>query len=91
MSTPKPTPIQPSTITDVKTVTSFRTSIQDLTLFTSVTLRVELLNEQGGLIDLRYIVLSGDDYNNWNNDDSYIINKVAEKLGFVINPSESSA
>ena len=88
MSYPSDVPIEPSVITEVKTITNFRLSTQDLQLFTSVTFRVELLSDVGNLIDLKYVVISGDDYKNWNNDDQYIINKVAEKLGFVVKPSE---
>jgi hypothetical protein len=84
-------PIEPSVITEVKTITNFRLTTQDLVLFTSVTFRVELLNDTGNLLDLKYVVVSGDDYSNWNNDDTYIINKVAEKLGFVVKPSEPAA
>jgi hypothetical protein len=88
MSYPSNVPIEPSVITEVKTITDFKLSTQDLVLFTSVTFRVELLNNAGNLIDLKYVVISGDDYKNWNNDDQYIINKVAEKLGFILKPSD---
>jgi hypothetical protein len=53
-----------------------------------VTLRVELLGEEGNLISIQYVILSGDDYAGWNNDDNYIVNKVAEKLGLVRKPSD---
>lgn len=91
MSYPSDVPVEPSVITEVKTITNFRLSTQDLQLFTSVTFRVELLSDVGNLIDLKYVVISGDDYKNWNNDDNYIINKVAEKLGLILKPSEPSA
>jgi hypothetical protein len=84
-------PIEPSVITEVKTITSFKLSTQDLQLFSCVTFRVELLNSSSGLVDLKYVMIDGDDYKNWNNDDNYIINKVAEKLGLIIRPSEPSA
>ena len=88
MNYPSNVPIEPSVVTEVKTITNFKLSTQDLQLFTSVTFRCELLNDNGSLIDLKYVVIDGDDYKNWNNDDQYIINKVAEKLGFVIKPSD---
>ena len=83
--------IDPSTITDVKTITSFRVSINGLELFSSVSLRVELLGQEGGLLDIRYVVLTGDDYLNWKNDDNYIITTVAQKLGFVLAPTAPTA
>jgi hypothetical protein len=88
MSDVTPVPVEPSVITEVKTITSFKVSIQDLVLFYSVTLRCELLNAVGNLIDLRYIVLSGDDYTNWGNNDDYIVNTCAAKLGLVVKPAE---
>lgn len=78
------TSIQPKDCTETKVATSFRVEIQELTLFKSVNIRVELYNESQHLIALKYIQLEGDDYMNWNNDDSYIIQKVAEKLELVI-------
>ena len=79
--------INPSTITDVKTVSGFRVSISNLELFTSVSLRVELIGELGNLLDIRYVNITGDDYQKWNNDDQYIINTVAQRLGFVLAPT----
>jgi hypothetical protein len=76
--------IQPFDCTDVKTATSFRVEIQELTLFQSVNVRVELLNDNGHIVHIKYVLIDGDDYKNWNNDDRYIIQKVAEKLGIVI-------
>lgn len=78
------TVIEPKDYTETKVATGFRVNIQELILFKSVTVRVELLNELGNMIQLKYIVLEGDDYMNWNNDDSYILQKVAEKLEVVI-------
>ena len=83
-----PVPIEPSVITEVKTITSFKVHVSDLILFSSVTLRVEFFNEQGGMIDLKYTTLSGDDYKNWATDDSYVVTKVAERFGLIIKPPE---
>lgn len=78
------TSIQPFDCTDVKTATSFRVEIQELILFEHVNVRVELLNDNGHIVHIKYVLIDGDDYKNWNNDDSYIIQKVAEKLGLHI-------
>ena len=82
-------PVEPSVVTEVKTITNFRAIIQDLQLFTSVTLRVELFGDDSNLISIQYVTLSGDDYAGWNNDDNYIVDKVAEKLGLVRKPSDA--
>lgn len=36
------------------------------------------------LVDIKMIQIKGEDYTNWSNNDEYIINYVAEKMGFVI-------
>lgn len=79
-------PVEPSVITEVKTITNFRLSVQELELFLHVLVRAELLNADGNLVDVRYVLIDGDDYKNWNNDDQYLIDKVAQKLGLVVLP-----
>lgn len=79
--------IEPSTVTEVKTITNFKVNIYSLQLFQSVTIQVHLFGENDELISIQYVGLTGDDYNGWNNDDNYIINKVAEKLGLTIKSS----
>lgn len=76
-------PIQPYVVTEVKTITSFKINVEQLQLFKSITVRVELLNAEGSVIQLRYVVVDGDDYKNWSTDDNYLINKVAEKIGLT--------
>ncbi len=73
--------VQPFNITDVKTVTNFRIQVQDLELFHSVNVRVELLDVAGHIASVKYLLIDGQDYKNWNNDDLYIVQKGAEKFG----------
>jgi hypothetical protein len=44
------------------------------------------LNYQGVRVNSIMMSLSGDDYKNWGNDDSYIYTFVAQKLGLTLNP-----
>ena len=83
-------PVQPYVVTEVKTITSFKMYVLQLELFTSITVRAELLNAEGGVVQLRYVVVDGDDYKNWSNDDRYLIDKVAEKMGLAPLLSEST-
>ena len=78
--------IQPRSETETKTymVHRFHVDVDGLELFKSVSLRVELYDENDNLQAIRHITLSDGEYLAWNNDDSYIVNKVAEKLGFVL-------
>ena len=75
-------PIVPIDI--VKQMTSFRVDGLLMNLFVGVNITVSIFDNTDKLIDTRSVYLSGEDYSNWNNDDQYIVNKVAEKLGFTI-------
>jgi hypothetical protein len=72
--------IVPKTITDVKVIKHFKVNVSGLELFTSVTLDVELLDENYNCIKYKSFTLSGNDYLNWKNDDNYIIQKALEYL-----------
>jgi hypothetical protein len=76
--------IQPATITDVKTVTQFVTNVVSLDLFKSVTVAVTLMNEAGQTVANRSFVIEGAEYLAWNNDDQYLVDLVASKLGFTL-------
>ena len=76
----EPIEIIPYTITNVKIVKYFNVEIGAVELFTRVTIKILLFNEDKELIDLKYLVLSGQEYLDWTNDDTYIINKVKHFL-----------
>ena len=63
---------------------SFNIENIDLDLFNSAKIRVSLLGEKGNAVDVKYVVMAGEDYTNWGNDDQYVINFVASTLGFTI-------
>ena len=78
------TPIQPSPKITTKIITSYVVNVIRLELFTSVTVNAMLYGADGGFIEVKTLTLSGQDYIDWNNNDQYLVNKVAEILGFVI-------
>jgi hypothetical protein len=77
-------PIQPATITEVKNVRSFRVMVSSLELFTSVSVFVVLQDENGSQVGSRSFTFEGEEYLGWNNDDQYLVNKVAERMGFTL-------
>ena len=79
--------IQPKTVTTTQTITSFTVNCSNLTLFKSATFSVMLFDENNNLVSTDKVVLSEDEYLAWQNNDQYIINLVATKLGFVLVPS----
>ena len=42
------------------------------------------MDQNNNRIDCTFVTLEGEDYANWGNSDDYIINYVANKLGFTI-------
>lgn len=82
------TQIVPKDITTTKTISSFYVNVQSVELFKNVTLNVRTFDNNNNIIDVKYITLEGQDYLNWNNNDQYIIDKVAEILGFTLTTTE---
>lgn len=69
----------------VNLVTSFTIQINNVVLFNSASLIIFLYNnDSDNSIGRREINISGQDYLDWNNNDQYIINLVAKKLGFTL-------
>lgn len=74
--------INAATITETKTVTHFKVDVVNIELFKCVNLNVTLFGENGVWAGSRSFTLKGDEYMAWNNDDQYLIDVVAQKLGF---------
>lgn len=77
-------------ITTVK-ITSFKVDVIDLQLNISATFRVVLYGETylanteyKMVVGVENILLDGDDYKLWSNDDDFIIKYVAKKLGLTL-------
>ena len=81
--------IQQTQIQEVKTVASFKIHITGMELFKGVTVVATLFDENGNHVGNRMIEIKDQDYLAWNNDDQYIVDFVARKLGFVLASIES--
>jgi hypothetical protein len=77
-------PIPPATITETKTVKYFKIHVVNLDLFRSVSVAVTLFDEQGAGVGARTYTIEGDEYLGWNNNDQYLVDLVAQKLGFTL-------
>ena len=66
------------------TIYSFTLDRIEVELFNSARIRVNLMDQNNNRIDCTFVTLDGDDYKNWGNSDDYIINYVANKLGFTV-------
>lgn len=65
------------------TVNRFEIDSIDIRLFTSAVIRVNLFGLDGFRVSVRNVLIEGDDYANWGNDDQYIITFVMNSLGFT--------
>ena len=77
-------PITPFDQVTTKVICSFSVYVNNLVLNTSATLAVQLYDQTGMLVDVKLLEITGEDYTNWGNNDEYIINYVAQKMGFNI-------
>lgn len=66
------------------TIHSFTLDRIEVDLFNSARIRVNLMDQNNNRIDCTFVTLEGEDYANWGNSDDYIINYVANKLGFTV-------
>lgn len=59
--------------------------VTNLDLFKSVTVDVHFYNlDETSVIDVKRLKLEGTDYDNWSNDDSYIVTYVITKLDLSV-------
>lgn len=86
------TPIVPFTTTVTQVVTSFTVSCRTLTLFNSATFTVDSYDANNSLVSRQVVPITTEQYQEWNNNDSYIIDLMATTLGYVIvTPNPGSA
>jgi hypothetical protein len=68
------------------TISSIRVGCQTISLFENATFIVDLFNSDGARVDRQIITISNEEYLAWNNNDEYIMNLIATKLGFILQP-----
>lgn len=79
--------LAPVEIVTTNTVSGIKIRILRVEIFQSATLMVEILNQNGNAIKNEIIEINGDDYKNWSNDDNYLYDLTARKLGYSIVPT----
>jgi hypothetical protein len=67
------------TFVQTSVINNIQINILKIELFVGITLSVNLLSNNK-IIDSKIMNITGDEYNNWANDDTYIINLVLSKL-----------
>lgn len=78
--------VNDSNYVQTNVINNIKIKVSKLILFTSVSLCVNLLNNNT-LIDNKFYTLSGTDYTNWMNDDTYIVTYVLTQLNLTKVPT----
>ena len=64
----------------ITNITQYKISFSNLILNKSVTIQVNILDHTNTVINQFSFDLEGDEYNNWGNNDDYIINLIEKKI-----------
>ena len=78
------TNIVPSTQTTTSVVTSFSVNCVSLNLFNGATFSVNTFDVNNNLIKRQNLIMDQTTYNEWQSNDTFVINWVATQLNFVI-------
>jgi len=54
--------------------------ILELEIFKSVRIMVDFLDNENKIVDRRFYILEGEDYNNWGTDDNYVVEWIKQKI-----------
>ena len=72
------------TTTEIKEIASFDIQIVSMIIFVSVSLSITTYDENNVFSENVNMILIGDDYTNWGNDDNYLVNYVVTKLSLTL-------
>ena len=83
-----PTPLT----TVIPTIYSFNYNVNNFQLNSSITFNVILLDQNATPLQVSQVTLAGDDYQNWGNNDQYVITYICNSLGLTqFNPPSTSS
>ena len=76
--------VVPHDFTTSTTVTSFSIQNCSIQLFSGASVDAFMYDQNGKLYSMQRVVIDQEEYLQWNNDDTYIVDLVATKLGLVV-------
>jgi hypothetical protein len=76
--------VVPHDFTSSVTVTSFTIQNVAVQLFNGASLDAFMFDVNGNLYKVQRVIIDQEEYLQWNNDDSYIVDLVAIKLGLTL-------
>jgi hypothetical protein len=79
--------VVPHEFTSSTTVTSFTIQNCSVQIFKGAMIDVLMWNQNGTLYKFERVDIDQEEYLQWNNDDTYIVDLVATKLGLTVEPT----
>jgi hypothetical protein len=79
-------------IESTQTIVSNKMNIRVLNLVFGVSIEViaSVIQSNGTVTQNYHLVISGEEYDNWGSDDSYMVNLIASKIGASIEPTNTN-
>ena len=74
---------------DIPVICAFKYSVKKLILNESITFTILLLDQNSKILQVTEVIMDGEDYKNWTNDDTYVINFISKKLFLILPPPEN--
>ena len=65
-------------------ITGFMWSVKELVFNESITFSISIVDQNDKILQNTHIIVDGEDYKNWSNDDTYIINFICRKLNLTL-------
>jgi hypothetical protein len=75
--------VNPKDFTVVNTANSAELQVNNLIIGLSVDIMVLIKDSNGNIFKVEGVHIEGEEYNNWGNDDQYLVNLVLSKIGLT--------
>jgi hypothetical protein len=79
--------VEPKEFVTVRVAHSIDMRVQSLNIGVSVDVNCMIKDENGNIFQVRNVTLSGEQYDNWGNNDVYLVTTVLNELGLIPNPN----
>jgi hypothetical protein len=78
--------VEPKEFVTINVSHSIEMRIINLQIGVSVDVNCLIKNENGSIFKVENVHIDGEEYNNWSNNDAYLVTTVLSKLGLTSNP-----
>lgn len=75
--------VQPKDYITTYTAQTVELRVTELIINSSVSVNVLIKDRNDSIFQVQNVTLSGEEYNNWGNNDTYLVNTVLSKLGLT--------